>query len=198
MSPVNTSDSYDDFQVGDDVWCLAWIGMPFTVVGKDDQKRIIQIDGTGPCSLPDGARIDLVPQHHFMLTHHMWDSIWYWPDSAGEHYRDVFDRFVDKHSEGQIVTGYVATAITVADNPDAAVAFRLNFTSVSPFGQIRAEPVVAIGADGVSLVRLFDPDVASERWIPSGPSLPLEIKMVGYRWALCYGKVVLNWEDFDE
>lgn len=195
---VETLDSFDEFQVGDAVWCLAWIGMPFTVVGKNDEKRIIQIDGTGPCSLPDGAKIDLVPQHHFMLTHHMWDSIWYWPDSSGERYQEVFDRFVDKHSEGQIVSGYVASGITVADHPDAAVAFRLSFDAVSLFGQIRAEPVVAISPDATSLIRLFDPSIPSDRWVSSGPGLPLEIKMVGYRWALCYGKVVLNWEDFDE
>jgi hypothetical protein len=197
MTTTDSAETYERYEVGDDVWCLGWIGMPFTVVGKDDDKQIIQIDGVGPCSLPGGARIDLVPQHHFMLSHQMWDSIWYWPDIAGEHYREVFDRFVDKHSEGQLVTGHMAGGVTVSDNPDAAVAFRLSLTGVSPFGQIYGSPVVAIAENGTEILTHLDPEIPDDRWIPSAPLLPLEMKMVGFRWALCYGKFVLNWEDFD-
>jgi len=197
MTALAHPEPYESFQVGDEVWCLAWIGMPFKVVGKNDDKQLIEIDGTGPCSIPDGAMIDLLPQSHFMLTHQQWDSIWYWPDIAGERYQEVFDRFVDKHSEGQIVTSYVAGGITVSDNPSSALAFRLSLSSVRLFGQIRAEPVVAIADDRSSLVRLYDPDIPDDRWISAGPSLPLDLNMVGYRWALCYGKMVLNWEDFD-
>jgi len=188
---------YESYQIGDEVWCLAWIGMPFVVSGKNDEKRTIEIDGTGPCSLPEGALIDVGPENHFMLTHEPWDAIWYWPDSEGEGYQQVVDRFVEQHHEGEIVTGYAAGGITVNDTPAGAMTFRLSFAGYGHFGQITATPVAALADDGSELVRLHDPAIPDERWLRCGPTLPLEIKMTAYRWSLAYGKIVLNWQDFD-
>ena len=65
----------------------------------------IEINGTGPCSLPEGALLDVGPANHYMLSHQEWDQIWYWPDCAGETYQTVVDRFVASHQEGEITTG---------------------------------------------------------------------------------------------
>jgi hypothetical protein len=188
---------YEAYEVGDEVWCLGWLGMPFKVVGKDDQDRVIQIDGVGPCSLPEGARIDLYPENHYMLTHEMWDAIWYWPDQAGERYRDVAERFVADHQDGEIVTAYPAGSLTVTEDDRVGVSLRIRVSSFWTSGTMRAQPVAAIGPDGNSLVLVHDPAITSEQWLPSGPNLPVEIRMVAYRWALTYGRMVLNWRDFD-
>jgi hypothetical protein len=189
------TEPYESYQIGDEVWCLAWLGMPFRVTGKNDAKGVIEIDGTAPCSLPEGALIDLDPQNHYMLTHEHWDAIWYWPDVAGERYQQVVDRFIDGHKDDEILTGYPAGNLTVVENPEAAMSFRLSFKNYSRFGNIVATPVVAV-ADG-ALITASDPTVSNERWVACGPALPLELKMVGYRWALTFGKIVLNWRDFD-
>jgi hypothetical protein len=197
MSSQQHYEPYDSYQVGDDVWCLGWLGMPFKVVGKDDESRTIQIDGVGPCSLPEGARIDLAPENHYMLTHEMWDSIWYWPDQAGERYRDVAERFVGEHHDGEIVRAYPAGALTVTENDAVGISLRVIVSSYWTSATIRAQPVAAIESNGSTLILLYDPDIPDDRWIPTGPRLPLEIRMVGYRWALTFGKMVLNWRDFD-
>ncbi|HEX5588452.1 MAG TPA: hypothetical protein VFZ17_14150 [Acidimicrobiia bacterium] len=188
---------YDSYHVGDAVWCLAWVGMPFVITGKNDEKQTIEIDGVGPCSLPEGALIDVTEANLFMLTHEQWDSIWYWPDSDGERYQQVVDRFVEQHREGELVNGYVGSGITVTDSPDGAMAFRLSFAGYGHFGQILATPVAAIADDGSALLHLHDPAIPDARWLQCGPALPLEIKMTAYRWSLAYGKLVLNWQDFD-
>jgi hypothetical protein len=188
---------YESYHVGDEVWCLGWLGMPFVVVGTDDETQTIQIDGTGPCSLPEGARIDLHPENHYMLTHERWDAIWYWPDVAGEHYKQVAERFVDAHEDDDFVVGYVGGALTVTENPAAAMSFRVRVSGYWTSGQIRAQPVAALADDGGSLILHYDRAIPDERWMKTGPRLPLEIKMVAYRWALTYGKLVLNWQDFD-
>jgi hypothetical protein len=197
MSSQQHYEPYDSYQVGDDVWCLGWLGMPFKVVGKDDESRTIQIDGVGPCSLPEGARIDLAPENHYMLTHEIWDSIWYWPDQAGERYRDVAERFVGEHHDGEIVRAYPAGALTVTENDAVGISLRVIVSSYWTSATIRAQPVAAIESNGSTLILLYDPDIPDDRWIPTGPRLPLEIRMVGYRWALTFGKMVLNWRDFD-
>ncbi len=190
------TDRFDDFDVGDEVFCLAWIGMPFQVVGKDQEKRVIEIDGTGPCSLPEGARIDLHPENHYMLTHEQWDQIWYWPDIAGETYLEVTQRFVEGHTTGQIVNGFAAGMVWVVDEPDRSMAFRLDLDDWQHFGQVKVQPVAAADGDGTLL---FDAsaDVAPDAWKPTGPWVPLEVTMVAYRWAYTFGKFVLNVEDYD-
>jgi hypothetical protein len=193
------AEQYESYEVGDEVWCLGWLGMPFVVVGKDDESHTIQIDGTGPTSLPEGARVDLHPENHYMLTHERWDAIWYWPDVEGEQYKEVAERFVDQHEDGEIVTGYAGGVLSVVENPRAVMSFRITVSSYWTSGQIHAQPVAAIadGADAdAGLVLSYDPALPDERWLPTGPRLPLEIKMVAFRWALAYGKIVLNWPDF--
>jgi hypothetical protein len=188
---------YESFAVGDRVWCLAWLGMPFVVVGKDDDAQRVEIDGTGPCSLPEGAKLDLHAESLYMLTHQQWDAIWYWPDVANETYQQVVDRFVDAHHEGELVVGYPAGGFTVTEDPKRGITYRLSFTDYQPFGQIKATPVAAITEDGTSLTLAYDPSIAEEKWLRSGPTQALELKMVAYRWSLCHGKIVLNWHDFD-
>lgn len=197
MTTTTHFEPYESYSVGDEVWCLGWLGMPFVVVGKDDESRTIQIDGTSPTSLPEGVRVDLHPENHFMLTRQRWDAIWYWPDIEGEHYKEVAERFVDSHHDGEIVVGYVGGALSVTENPKAAMSFRIDVSHYWTSGQIRAQPVAAIGDDGSSLMLHHDPAIPDDRWIPTGPRLPLEIKMVAFRWALAYGKLVLNWQDYD-
>jgi hypothetical protein len=194
---VTTVEPYDAYAIGDEVWCLAWIGMPFVVVGKNDETRTIQIDGTGPCSLPEGARMDLLPQNHYLLTHEQWDQIWYWPDIAGETYLDVVTRFIDGHRDGSIVTGYAGGSVSVEAKTRGAMTFRLSLCDYLPFGQIKVQPVAAIGDDG-SLVVEHDGSIPDDRWQPTGPITPLEIGMHGYRWALTFGRVILSWHDFDD
>jgi hypothetical protein len=197
MTASTHFDPYESYEVGQEVWCLGWLGMPFVVVGKDDETRTIKIDGTGPTSLPEGVRIDLHPENHYMLTHERWDAIWYWPDVEGERYKEVAERFVDKHHDGEIVTGYVGGALSVVENPAAAVSYRIDVSGYWTSGQIKAQPVAALNDDGDGLILGYDPAIPDQRWMATGPRLPLEIKMVAFRWALAYGKVVLNWQDFD-
>ncbi|MET0895519.1 MAG: hypothetical protein ABWY80_06685 [Acidimicrobiia bacterium] len=189
-------EAFETYAVGDDVWCLAWIGMPFVVVGKDDDHGVIHIDGTGACSLPEGARLDIVADNLFMLTHEPWDSIWYWPDIAGERYKEVTERFVDAHRDGEVVVAYSAGLMSVVPSPARAMSFRLGVDSYWPSGVIYAQPVAAIAADGTELLVAHDPSVEDARWLPCGPRQSVELRMVAFRWALTYGKLVLNWQDF--
>src|SRR5262245_17357387 len=115
---------YEDFRVGDEVFCLAWLGMPFKVTGKDDAQRLIFVDGQGPCSLKEGCSIDINSNSLFMLTHKLWDQIWYWPDRANESYTEVVERFLDYHHENQIVMGYPGGHRVPAE-AGAGMAFRL-------------------------------------------------------------------------
>jgi len=194
---LHVPEPYESYAVGDEVWCLAWIGMPFVVTGKNDETGVIEIDGTAPVAISEGALIDIAPGNRFMLTHEKWDAVWYWPDIAGEHYQQVVDRFVGQHDDGDIVVAYPSGWVTVVEDPERAVSFRLDFGGYRHFGQIRATPVAAIADDGASLVLAYDPAIPAERWLPTGPPLPLELKMTSYRWSLAYGKHVLNWADFD-
>ena len=95
------------------------------------------------------------------------------------------------------MAGYVGGSFTVVENPAATMAFRIQVSGYWTAGQIRAQPVAALAEDGQHLILHYDAEIPDERWMPTGPSLPLEIKMVAYRWALAYGKLVLNWSDFD-
>lgn len=186
---------FEDFAVGDQVWCLAWIGMPFEVVAKDPDTEIVSIDGSARCSLPEGARLDLLPQNHYLLTKEHWDQIWYWPDLKGEQYLDVVHWFIDTHHEGELVSGYAAGAVSVDPKPRGATTYRLSFEEWLPFNQLKAQPLVAV-ADDRTIITEFDPAIPVERWQPSGPRVALEIEMIGYRWAITHGRQVLNWTDF--
>lgn len=193
-----TPPAYDDIHVGDRVYCLAWIGQPFDVVHRDDDLQLISIET--PASSPTFGQIDIFPETMFLLTHEQWDQIWYWPDRAGERYTEVFDRFLDAHHVGDVIAGFhggdgllaAATRMTVALDPNTAMMFRI--TSIDrKRGEIRVEPVAAIGADE-TLISTPVADPAGP-WLACGPAVPLRLEMRMYRWCLCFGELVVNWQD---
>ena len=63
------------------------------------------------------------------------------------------------------------------------MSFRLSFAGLGPFGRISATPVAAIADAGAKLVTAHDPAIPADRWLDSGPTQNLELKMVAYRWA---------------
>jgi hypothetical protein len=193
---VAPSESYDDYTIGDEVWTLAWLGMPFVVVNKVDELGRIELNGAAPCSLPEGAMVDINPPSMFMLTHKQWDQVWYWPDRAGEHYDQVVDRFIADHVEGEVITGYYVDGYSAATIDRRAMALRISFGSVDTWGQIHVQPVAAVAPDGSGLIRTYDPSIPDDQWFQAGPAAPARLEMHMYRWALRYGDVVLNWRDF--
>jgi hypothetical protein len=199
LSPTETgTETYDDFDVGDEVFCMAWLGMPFEVVGKIDEIQRIELKGKAPSSLPDGALVDINPNTMFMLTHERWDTPWYWPDRAGEHYQEVVARFVKRHEDGQIVTGYYTDGYWSVPMPKRAMSFRLSFAGLDQTYQIPVQPVAAASDDGMSLLTVYDESIPDVRWVKAGPPAPLRLGLHLYRWALRYGDVVLNWYDFQQ
>jgi len=180
-----------DFDVGDRVFCLAWIGTPFEVVSRSD--GMLSLQGVTNAD----AQIDVFPETAWMVTHEQWDQIWFWPDRAGERYDEVFDRFMSTHKVGEVVAGYHFTGgldgFEIRVDPARAMAFRIRSLD-NGTRQIRAHPVAAIGEDG-ELVTDATREIANERWLRSGPTLPLRIEMRMYRWCLCFGELVLNWQD---
>ena len=195
-------EAYEDFHVGDTVYCMGWLGMPFKVVEKDDERQMIFLNGEGPCSLPGGAMIDIDPSALYMLTHNLWDQIWYWPDRAGETYRQVVRRFIARYKHNEVVVGYAAQPAPMPNyyyarkEPELAMSFRLSYDSLEGMQQIHAQPVAAVSDDGKVIVN-YDPAIPDARWMPAGPVLPLRIEMSAYRWALLWGRMLLNWYDFE-
>ena len=191
--------SYADFRVGDRVHCLAWIGQPFDVVRKDDDRRTIVIQSP-PGSLP--GQIEIHPRTRFLLTREHWDQVWYWPDRAGEHYHEVFDRFVGRHRVGQVVAGYhlgeglaaVVARMRLVPDADAAMTFRIKVLG-GKWGEVRVHPVAAVHPDGNGLCTARDERIPDEAWLRCGPTVPLRMGMRRYRWCLSFGELVLNWED---
>ena len=189
---------YDDLDVGDRVWCLAWVGLPFDVVGKDDELQAVAIET--PPGWPTYARVDLLPETMFLLTTEQWDTLWHWPDRAGERYLDVFERFVEQHHVGQVVSGQiVATGLdalrqgmAVTPDPARAMAFRIDALDRG-FGQIRVHPVVAFD-DGTSIL-VPSGVVPDDAWVRVGPTVPLRMEMRTYRWHLTFGELSLTWSD---
>ena len=51
-----------DFDVGDRVFCLAWIGTPFEVVSRND--GMVSLQGV----TNTGAQIDVFPETAWMVT----------------------------------------------------------------------------------------------------------------------------------
>jgi hypothetical protein len=93
----------------------------------------------------------------FLLTHEQWDSIWCWPDCVGERYFEVFDRFLDTHSVGQVVAGYhvpgglLAVAGTEGAPARRSMMFRIHQLDVER-GQVRVHPVAAVDPTNGALV----------------------------------------------
>ena len=61
-------------------------------------------------------------------------------------------------------------------------------------GQIRVHPVVALGDDG-AVISDLRPEIPHGAWARSGPTVPLRMEMRMYRWCLCFGEFVVNWQD---
>jgi hypothetical protein len=190
--------AFEDFAVGDTVFCLAWIGMPFRVSVCDPEKQYIALDGLGPCSLPDGAQLDIYVDTIHFITHNQWDQLWYWPDRLGETYLQVYDRFLAAHDHGEVITGYqgIGGSLYIDPQPHQAMTFRLYLDKVETTQTILAEPVVAIPDDGGALIRTFDPSIPADRWVASGPIGTVTLTMKAYRWSLTAGDILLNWDDF--
>lgn len=204
MTSTSTAPSVAGFAVGDDAWCIAWIGTRFTVVDVNEEDGRISLQAP-MASLPYGAQIDLFPGIYWMVTHEGWDQIWQWPDRAGERYETVFDRYMASVALGEIVRGYYFDTgvgalrqgrhVTVA--PEAAMNLRVHTLNVTRGNQVWVEPVAAVDAGGrLRSWRDVDPEVDQVDWRPVGPAAPARLGMSGYRWALSYGEFVLNWRDF--
>jgi hypothetical protein len=202
VSRPRHAQSYEDFRVGDDVYCLAWIGLPFRVVATDDAAQCVSIRGQLPSSFKAGVELDIYRQNLFMLTHELWDHIWYWPDRAGETYTDVFDRFVGAHRQDEIVNGYYAPTLealgvpTIDREPELAQAFRLDLTRTMSHRQVKANPVCAVDTAAEAIFSAYDPAIADGRWLATGPARPVDIGMKAYRWCLSAGGLILNADDF--
>ena len=91
----------------------------------------------------------------FLLTREHWDQIWYWPDRAGEHYLEVFQRFVERHRVGEVICGYhvpdglmvTLGGVKTSLDPKRTMMFRIQAIDVGR-GQVRVHPVAAVGPDG--------------------------------------------------
>jgi hypothetical protein len=196
-APRPHPERFEDFKVGDRVWCLAWIGREFEVAATDPASQRIELQGCERSSLPEGAQVDIDAASLFLLTHNLWDSIWYWPDRAGETYQQVFDRFVADHAEGAVLTGYYANGAHLPPAPDPALAatFRVSFAALDAWNQVFVQPVAAIADGGGALITAHDTMLADERWLQCGPTITVRVEMHYYRWAVMAGRVLLNWRD---
>ena len=191
--------SYDDYQLGDRVYCLAWIGQPFDVVAKDDERRVIGIET--PPRWPTLGQVDVFPETMFLLTHEKWDHLWYWPDRAGEQYLAVFERFLGRHRVGDVVAGYdvpdglltTLGGMKAELDPQRTMMFRIQAIDAGR-GQVRVHPVVAVGTNGDPIYSRTD-GIADDAWRRAGPTVPLRVEMRLYRWCITFGAFVLNWED---
>jgi hypothetical protein len=193
---VSAGTSLADFDVGDRVYCLAWVGARFEVVDRTEAMLSLAAlaDANGAAATP---QIDIFPETVWMVTRELWDQIWFWPDRAGERYEEVFDRFMSSHGVGEVVAGYHFAGgldgFEIRLDAARAMAFRIRSLD-NGTRQVRVHPVAAIG-DDVELVTDASRDMPDERWLRSGPTLPLRIEMRMYRWCLCFGELVLNWQD---
>lgn len=193
---------FDDYAIGDEVWCLAWVGKLFTVVDKNPNDRRISIEGPSATD-PYGSQIDILPDTMYMLTKEPWDQIWYWPDRAGETYETVVDRFMDGLEVGRILTGYyldsgpaaLRQGMHVTTAPVAAMTFRVQFIDPGGRGrQVWVEAMAPFDAQGDLIEAGEDREAVS--WRRVSGSVPLRIGMRAYRWSLSFGDFVLNWSDF--
>ena len=192
--------SFADYAVGERVWCLAWVGQPFEVVGRDEDHEVIALE------IPEGwgvsGQIDIYPETMFMLSKKHWDQIWYWPDRSGQRYDEVFGRFVARHIVGQVIPGYVlgeglrGHLAPGGYEPEAAMMFRI--TSVNTdVGQVLVEPVAAIGPAN-ELIHAPCSGIQTQGWRVCGPAVPIRIEMKLYRWVLTFGAFALNWYDLPD
>jgi hypothetical protein len=179
-----TRGGFDSLTVGDHVWCLAAVGVPYEVAALDRERGRLRLE---PHPALTAARpLELSADTAWMLTKEPWDQIWYWPDRAGERFEDVVARFASAHEPGDVVKGYfLDDAIGSSNqgyvtlNPKLAMTFQIQRPTAG-FGQVRVKPVMET-PDG---------------WEPVGPNVPLRVGMTSYRWSLSFGELILNWTDF--
>jgi hypothetical protein len=180
-----TLSSLDDLAVGDRVWCLASVGIPFRVGALDREGQRLTV--VPEPSSGSGARpLDLSSDTLWLLTKEAWDQVWYWPDRAGESFETVVQRFIVSHQPGDVVQGYfLDTSVGalnqgfVKPNPKTAMLFEIQRPTPG-FGQVRVKPVIET-PDGIVAV---------------GPNVPLRLAMTCYRWSLSFGELIVNWRDF--
>ena len=188
--------AFDEYRVGDEVYCLAWIGKKFEIVARDEDRGILSLQG-GLENVPHGAQVDIFRSTTWMVTRQKWDQIWYWPDRAGETYEDVYRRFVKEHKAGEVLTGYQVEGPyplePVSFTAARAMAFRI--MHVHDLGILIA-PVVGLVDGAKEPLREAEKDPAV-RWVMAGPPASAVLKMTAYRWSLTYGDIVLNWRDFE-
>jgi hypothetical protein len=185
---------FADYAVGDRVYSLAWIGKPFSIVAKNEERGILSLQGSLEND-PQGAQVDVFKSTIWMVTDEPWDQLWYWPDRCGERYLEVFKRFVGAHNAGEIVTGHFVEGANplqgLACTPDRAMAFRIVMMTDS---MVMVEPVVGLKANGEPVREARQDEEI--RWISTGPAVAARLRMVGYRWAVTFGDIVLNGADF--
>jgi hypothetical protein len=127
------------YAVGDLVSCLAWVGLPFNVVATDDERGTIALRGLR--ARQPLARSTFSPTM-FMLTHEHWDSIWQLPDRAGMRQLEVFERFLNRHVVGKLISGYhlphgfLALDERVVESLQRSTMFRIQALDVER-GQVR-------------------------------------------------------------
>lgn len=188
--------SFDSFEVGDQVYCLAWLGKPFEIVAKDNVRGILSLQGALE-NIPQGAQVDIFTSTTWMITREKWDQIWYWPDRAGETYQQVFERFVSEHSPGGVVTGYQIEGPNPLEpfsvTPERAMAFRI--LKMDDLG-ILIQPVAGTRKGVSGTLEREAKENSDIDWLPVGPMAAAVLKMTDYRWSLSYGDMVLNWQDF--
>lgn len=186
---------WNDFAVGDSVYCLAWIGKKFDISSKSDDVIALQADAEFD---PYGAQVDITPKTLWMITHEPWDQLWYWPDRANESYEDVFNRFAGSLKLGQIINGYYFRGAMLEANidvhPSHGMAFRVAAIDTVT-REIQVQPVVGLLENGDATADVNDARTV-RRWVNAGPAMSVTIGMHKYRWCLSIGHVVLNWKDF--
>jgi hypothetical protein len=176
--------------------------MPFKVVAKDDESGRISIEGQSVPPYDGGTQLDIYPQNVFMLTHNVWDQIWYWPDRRGETFGEVFDRFVNSHEDGDLVNAYFAPTLEGLGLPlidrDANLAqgYRIDLTRVTSHRQLSAHAVCAIIDNGGAVRSDYDVSIPNDKWLKCGPVVPVQIEMKAYQWTLTAGRLILNADDF--
>ncbi|HKD36963.1 MAG TPA: hypothetical protein VKB78_09180 [Pirellulales bacterium] len=188
--------TFDDYRIGDRVYCLAWIGKSFEIVAKNDEIGKISLRGDLETER-GGAQIDIFKSTIWMLSHEPRDEIWHWRDRKGETYADVFDRFRSAHKPGDIVSGYLiegANALEpIGASPERAMAFRIVMPAEN---MIMVEPVVGIRSGGTEIVKEAKAD-SGITWVSAGPIASARIAMTAYRWSIAFGDIVLNPRDFE-
>jgi hypothetical protein len=179
-----TPAAFAGLEVGDEVWCLAAVGVPYEVTSVDVERGRVGLAPHPACS---AARpVEIPADMAWLVTTERWDQIWYWPDRAGEQFDEVVARYTAENEPGDVVLGYFLDDAVgasnqgfVVPNPKTSMSFQIQRPTPG-YGQVRVKPVTE----------------TPEGWVPVGPNVPLRVGMRAYRWSLSFGELILNWTDF--